>query len=107
MEKYAWKAKIKDGTLEEYVRRHNEIWDEMKELLAEAGIVNYTIWNVGNELFGYYECEKGIGYATQMQSDSPVVKRWNEYMKDILIMELDPETGAQPKLTKVFSFGEK
>jgi L-rhamnose mutarotase len=33
-----------------------------------------------------------------------VVERWNEYMKDILIMEMDPETGAQPQLKKVFSF---
>ena len=31
-------------------------------------------------------------------------EKWNEYMKDILIMELDPVTGAQPMLSKVFSF---
>ena len=106
MEKYAWKAKIVDGALDEYVKRHNEIWDEMKEVLSSAGIVNYTIWNVGNELFGYYECTKGVEYAASVQSESEVVKRWNEYMKDILIMELDPVTGAQPMLTKVFSFKE-
>lgn len=107
MEKYAWKGKIVDGALEEYVRRHNDIWNEMKEVLSSAGIVNYTIWNVGNELFGYYECEKGIEYAAKVQRESPVVDRWNEYMKDILIMELDPITGAQPQLTKVFSFKER
>ncbi|MBQ4108027.1 MAG: L-rhamnose mutarotase [Clostridia bacterium] len=104
MEKYAWKAKIVDGALEEYVRRHDAIWDEMKSVLDEAGIVNYTIWNVGNELFGYYECKKGVEYAAKVQSESPVVERWNEYMKDILIMEMDPETGAQPRLNCVFSF---
>lgn len=104
MEKYAWKAKIVDGALDEYVRRHDAIWDEMKSVLDEAGIVNYTIWNVGNELFGYYECKKGVEYAAKVQSESPVVERWNEYMKDILIMEMDPETGAQPRLNCVFSF---
>ncbi len=104
MEKYAWKAKIVDGALDEYIRRHDAIWDEMKEVLLSAGIVNYTIWNIGNELFGYYECEKGIEYAARIQRESPIVEKWNEYMKDILIMELDPITGAQPKLTKVFSF---
>jgi L-rhamnose mutarotase len=107
MEKYAWKAKIVDGTIDEYIRRHDEIWDEMKEVLQNAGIVNYTIWNVGNELFGYYECEKGIEYATKVQAQSPIVDKWNEYMKDILIMEMDPITGAQPQLKKVFSFKEK
>jgi L-rhamnose mutarotase len=78
----------------------------MVEVLKTAGIKNYTIWNTGNELFGYYECEKGIEFATKIQSESPVVKKWHEYMKDILIMEMDPVTGAQPKLTKVFSFKE-
>lgn len=102
MEKYAWKATIVAGALNEYVRRHNEIWPEMKQVLKEAGIKNYTIWNVGNEMFGYYECEKGIAYASKIQSESPVVKKWDEYMKDILIMEKDPVTNAQPLLTKVF-----
>lgn len=102
MEKYAWKAKIKEGSLDEYRRRHAEIWPEMVEVLKDAGICNYTIWNVGDEMFGYYECEKGIDYAAAHQANSPVVDRWNEYMKDILIMEMDPVTGAQPMLTKVF-----
>ncbi len=102
MEKYAWKANIKEGSLEEYKRRHDAIWDEMKEVLKSAGIKNYTIWNVGTELFGYYECEYGAEYAAKVQAESEVVKKWDEYMKDILIMVPDPETGAQPKLAKVF-----
>ena len=43
MEKYAWKAYIKEGCLDEYVKRHNEIWQEMKDVLKSAGIRNYTI----------------------------------------------------------------
>lgn len=102
MEKYAWKGLIAPGMIEEYIRRHNEIWPEMIEVLKEAGIVNYTIWNVGNEVFGYYECEKGADYAARIQAESPIVDHWNEYMKDVLIMEMDPITGAQPLLKKVF-----
>ncbi len=105
MERYAWKAVLKDGKLDEYKRRHDTIWQEMKDVLAEAGIKNYTIWNVGNELFGYYECEKGIEFAARVQAESPVVDRWNEYMKDVMTMELDPVTGAQPQLKQVFAFG--
>ena len=104
MERYAWKALVKEGKLEEYIKRHDEIWQEMKDVLTSAGITNYTIWNVGNELFGYYECQKGIEYAAKVQAESAVVAKWNEYMKDVMTMELDPETGAQPKLKKVFSF---
>ena len=104
MEKYGWKATVKDGMLEEYRRRHDNIWPELKEVLEKAGIMNYTIWVSGNELFGYYECEKGVAYAAEIQANSPVVDRWNQYMKDVMVMEMDPETGAQPKLTQVFSF---
>ena len=87
MEKYAWKARVLDGKLEEYRRRHDEIWPEMVEVLKEAGISNYTIWSVGSDLFGYYECEKGVAYAAATQTASPVVARWNEYMKDVMEME--------------------
>ena len=104
MEKYAWRGKIVPGMQEEYKKRHDNIWPEMKEVLADAGIVNYSIWMQGEELFGYYECEKGVEYAAKVQAESDVVKKWDEYMKDILIMEKDPVTGAQPLLTQVFSF---
>ena len=102
MERYAWKAKIKEGKKADYQKRHDEIWPEMKELLKSAGICNYSIWNVGDDLFGYYECEKGIEFAAKVQAKSPIVARWNEYMKDVMEMELDPVTGAQPLLTEVF-----
>lgn len=102
MERYAWKAKVKDGMLEEYCRRHDEIWDEMKSVLKDAGICNYSIWNVGDELFGYYECEKGVDHAAKVQAESAVVDRWNQYMKDVMEMELDPVTGAQPLMKEVF-----
>ena len=102
MEKYAWKAEVLPGKLEEYIRRHNNIWPELTEVLKKAGICNYTIWNVGNELFGYYECEKGVAYAAKVQAESDVVDRWNEYMKDVMVMQMDPETGAQPLMEKVF-----
>jgi len=98
----AWKGRIKPGAKAEYIRRHDVIWPELVELLKKAGICNYTIFCSGDELFGYYECDKGVGYAERIQAGSPVVDRWNEYMKDVLELEMDPETGAQPKLESVF-----
>lgn len=102
MERYAWKGRILEGKQEEYKRRHDQIWPEMKQVLKEAGICRYSIWMAGDELFGYYECEKGVAYAAKIQAESEVVARWDEYMKDILIMEKDPITGAQPLLEQVF-----
>lgn len=100
MERYAWKGYVYEGMIEEYIRRHDEIWPEMSELLNEAGIRNYTIWNIGHELFGYYECAD-LAFALKTQAESPVVDRWNEYMKDVMHMEIN-EDGEQVLPRQVF-----
>jgi L-rhamnose mutarotase len=102
MERFAWKARLLPGMKGEYVRRHDEIWPEMTELLNDACVHNYTIWCVGDELFGYYEAEKGVAFAAKAQAGSPVVDRWNEYMKDVMVMEIDPATGTSYQLEQVF-----
>jgi len=102
MQRYAWKARILPGMRAEYIKRHDEIWPEMAELLRQAGIRNYSIWNTGDELFGYYECELGAEHAARVQRESPIVDRWNAYMKDVMAMDMDPVTGAQPLMSEVF-----
>jgi len=102
VDRIAWRGRIINGQKAEYARRHDEIWPEMLELLKSAGIRNYTIFCSGDELFGYYECEKGAAFAQAAQAKSPVVDRWNVYMKDVLELEMDPLTGAQPEMETVF-----
>ena len=99
---YAWKARLRPGKLEEYKKRHAEIWPEMIDVLREAGIENYTIFESDNELFGYYECEKGGAHAAAVQANSAVVARWNAYMEDVMEMTPDAKTGAQPRLEAVW-----
>lgn len=101
MERFVWKARVLPGMLDEYVRRHDEIWPEMTEVLNLAGIRNYTIWNTGDDLFGYYECDD-IAHASRVQAESPVVDRWNQHMKDVMVMEFDPATGTAARLRQVF-----
>lgn len=103
MERYAWKALVRDGMIEEYKKRHRGIWPEMRAMLREAGIRNYSIFNIGNELFGYYE-RPSVQAASEVQARSLVNARWDSYMRDVMVMERDPETGAQPHLTEVWHF---
>ena len=102
MERVTWKAIIKPGMKAEYVKRHDEIWPEMTNLLNEAGIHNYTIWCTGNELFGYYEAEHGAEFAGKVQAESPVVAKWKVHMQDLMEMITDPETGRPQSLEQVF-----
>ena len=43
MERYAWKATVLPGKLDEYVRRHNAIWPELKEVLDELAFEHYPV----------------------------------------------------------------
>ena len=101
MERFAWKARLLPGKLEEYIKRHDAIWPEMSAVLTLAGIRNYTIWTEGEALFGYYECDSAAK-AAGIQASSPVVERWNTYMKDVMVMDMDPRTGTAVKLRQVF-----
>lgn len=102
MERVTWKARLLPGMKQEYIKRHDEIWPELTALFNEAGIHNYTIWCVGDELFGYYESEHGAAYAAKVQAESPIVEKWNEYMKDVMVTEIDPVTGTHYLLEQVF-----
>jgi len=102
MERVTWKACIKPGMKAEYVKRHDEIWPEMTATLNEAGIHNYTIWCIEDELFGYYEAEHGAEHAVQVQANSPVVARWKIHMQDLMEMVTDPQTGRPLRLEQVF-----
>ena len=102
MERVTWKARIKPGKKAEYIKRHDEIWQEMTDTLNEAGIHNYTIWCIDDELFGYYEAEHGAEHARKIQSESPVVAKWNIHMKDLMEMITDPRTGSPLRLEQVF-----
>ena len=41
---YAFRMKLKPGNVDEYKRRHDEIWPELAQLLREAGIYDYSIF---------------------------------------------------------------
>lgn len=85
----AFKMYLKPGFEDEYRRRHAELWPEMKKLLSDQGVRNYSIfWDKEtNVLFGYQEVEGDAG--SQDLGDNPVVQKWWDYMADI--MEVNPD----------------
>lgn len=101
MERYSWSARVLPGMLDEYIRRHDAIWPEMTRVLNEAGIRNYTIWVDGDRLFGYYECDS-VEKALRVQGESPVVAKWNEYMRDVMAAQLDSSGAGPGGLRRVF-----
>lgn len=43
MEKLTWTAIIFDGKIDEYIKRHDKIWNSLKDVFELAGITNYSI----------------------------------------------------------------
>jgi L-rhamnose mutarotase len=89
LEKYAFKMKLNPGMEAEYRKRHDEIWPDLVELLAQAGVRDYSIYldPETNILFGVLTRPKDHGMARL--PDHPVMKRWWAHMADI--METNPD----------------
>ena len=84
MGRTAFKMKLKAGFEEKYKKRHDEIWPELKTLLKDAGISDYSIFLDGetNTLFAVQN-QKGEGSSQDLGSN-PIVQRWWKYMADIM-----------------------
>lgn len=84
MYRKAFLMKLKKGCEDEYKRRHDEIWEEMKALLKEEGVYDYSIFlhKESSTLFAVQKTTSREG--SQDLADNPVVRRWWTYMKDIM-----------------------
>ena len=89
MEKVAFKMQLKPGFEAEYKKRHDEIWPELKSMLSESGVSDYSI---------YLDEETLMLFAVQKLSDdntaadlpnTEIIKEWWAYMADI--METNPD----------------
>lgn len=89
MGKIAFKMKLKSGFKEEYKRRHNEIWPELKELLSQSGIRDYSIF-LDEETNTLFAVQYQIGTSSSQDlGANPIVQKWWKYMADI--METNPD----------------
>lgn len=89
MQRVALKMKLHAGQTEEYKRRHDELWPEMKELLKSIGVEDYAIFldEETNVLFASLKIENTELLDTLPQTET--VKRWWAYMADI--MDTNPD----------------
>ena len=98
-EKYAFRMRLNPGMKDEYVRRHDEIWPELVELLRDAGISDYSI-HLDEEtgmLFGVLWRRAGHGMDDLPKHEA--MRRWWAHMADIMETKPDDEPVAVPLVT--------
>jgi len=85
----AFKMKIKSGFEAEYKKRHDEIWPELSEELAKAGVSDYSIF-LDEETLTLFAVQKLTDDNTaDGLPQTEIVKKWWAYMSDI--METNPD----------------
>ena len=101
MQRHAFKMFLNPGARDEYRRRHDEIWPELKALLKEAGVRNYSIHldPETNVLFAYLE--RRDNHRMDDLPLHPVMRRWWAQMKDIMAANPDGSPVSAP-LDEVF-----
>lgn len=98
---YAWVLEVRPGYETEYLRRHDDCWPEMLDVLRAAGIRNYNIFRHGLTLFGYFETDD-LQATKAFLAASPVNAKWGEWMAPIMKIEVDPTTQFPYLLPKQF-----
>ncbi|MBE6636220.1 MAG: L-rhamnose mutarotase [Ruminococcaceae bacterium] len=97
----AFTMHLYDGMAEEYEKRHNELWPEMKDMIHQYGGHNYSIHldPATGTLFGYIELEDEALWAKS--ADTEICRKWWDYMADI--MDTNPDNSpVEISLRKVF-----
>jgi L-rhamnose mutarotase len=84
MRRLAFKMHRREGQEEEYKKRHNKIWPELKKLLKEAGISEYSIFldDETSTIFAFQKVQETGG--SQTLGENEIAKKWWAYMADIM-----------------------
>lgn len=101
MPRVAFRMKLFPGFEEEYRKRHDALWPELQQLLADTGISNYSIFldEQSGTLFGVMDAADPS--ALNDLPSKPVMQKWWAYMKDI--MESNPDNSpVSTPLKEVF-----
>lgn len=73
----------------EYERRHRPIWDDLREVLKQHGVSNYSIFLEPNtnKLFGYAEIDSEEKWKAIAETET--CQRWWKFMSDIMPTKSD------------------
>ncbi|NLC49918.1 MAG: L-rhamnose mutarotase [Bacteroidales bacterium] len=79
MKRYGQVIKVKPDKIDEYKKLHAAVWPEVKKMIADCNIRNYSIYLKDGFLFSYYEYV-GNDYDMDMKkmAADPITQKWWE-----------------------------
>jgi L-rhamnose mutarotase len=89
MKRVGFKMRLKPGFRDEYQRRHDKLWPELRAMLKAQGVSDYSIF-FDPETDTLFASQKVSGdSSSQDMGNVEIVKKWWSYMADI--METNPD----------------
>ena len=77
MKRFAFKMYLKPGMEKEYARRHAAIWPELKQMIKDSGVSNYSIfWDKDTN-------------SQDTSNVDPITQKWWDMMADIMDVNQD------------------
>jgi L-rhamnose mutarotase len=89
----AFIMQLKAGNVDEYKRRHDEIWPELADLLRASGVYDYSIFLDEDTLQLFAVLKLRPGHTVAALPEHPVMRRWWDHMAPL--MEVEP--GNRPR----------
>ena len=84
MKRVAFKMKMKPGFKQEYIKRHNEVWPEIADLIKRSGVSDYSIF-LDEETNILFAVQKLSGdSSSQDLGAAEIQQKWWNYMSDIM-----------------------
>jgi len=102
LQRHAFRMRLHPGQADEYRRRHDALWPELRDLLVTHGIRNYSIHLDAETgaLFGYLECT--ACHRMDELPRHPVMQRWWRHMQDLMATHPD----GSPVVTELLAMFE-
>lgn len=79
MKRHGFAMKVKAGKKADFRRGLGMIWEEFTHFLDKKGMVNFSIWNAEDMVFGYYETGDEFAFD---EEDRKAAANWEEQYGD-------------------------
>jgi L-rhamnose mutarotase len=105
-QRVCFRLRVRQELLDEYRRRHAEVWPEMLREIAASGRRNYSLFLADDgELVGYYETDDPSA-SERYLARSEVAARWEADMARFFVTLDGRADQASERLTEVFNLDD-
>jgi L-rhamnose mutarotase len=102
MERVCFLLRVRPELLDEYKRRHEQVWPEMLAALSATGWRNYSLFlRPDGLLIGYLETND-FAEARRRMAETDVNERWQREMKRYFVHENGRADEALERIEEVF-----